>query len=152
MMVDRFEQASNHTSFLTTTKYCDDASYTDEEEYKISRKLKKPTTTITLHKQSKRTQCSWTDEEKQKYFRLAKKKGYNLKGFYRHFPQKSQQQVNNFWMNHKYRGMCLQTICERRDRMRLKHLVDYRLVFKGKTLSIQTKWTRGKDTCQKARE
>lgn len=70
------------------------------------------------------------------YIKCTKKYGPELRRYYRHFAMKSAQQVNNFWMNHRNRGLMLSSLCERRDRLLKTDRVGGRRLYKGMTFIL----------------
>ena len=82
----------------------------------------------------------WSDAEKIDYLRLAKRYGYNVEkiaAFFAKKTGKSKEQVRNFWMNNKYRGMCFNATCERRLRyIRTQKLGPRRFYKEGQTLCL----------------
>ena len=83
----------------------------------------------------------WSEAEKSDYLRLAKRYGFNLEkiaAFFAKSTGKSKEQVRNFWMNNKLRGMCFGATTERRRRYIRTQKLGLRRFFKGgQTLSLE---------------
>ena len=85
--------------------------------------------------------CSWTEEEKELYIKLLRKYGRDYQKFNPRFPSKTPEQIRNFWMNNKYKGLALLDMMARWEKAREdKHGFKEKKMkrrFKGKRLVLQ---------------
>ena len=97
----------------------------------------KPSSPAILVKPGSKVKSStiWLPEDRDRYIKLVKRYGNQPEKYVKHFKGKSLQQIKNFWMNHKYKGLCFLHLWERAVRARAKRAVTInqktKKIFKG---------------------